>query len=314
MVKISVIVPVYNCEQVIFDNMTNLLNQSYKDYEVIFINDGSTDHTKDVLDNVQQDNVTIIQQQNLGQAQARNRGLQLAKGEFICFVDIDDRISVHYLEELYSLQLKENADIVWCNANVYRDSNIIGFLDNKNTFIVDEKKNYFLHNTSPWRKLIRKSILLDHQLFFPKLRYYEDLAVMPVVGLYTKKISYLDKALYDYILHEGSTMNQVSYNKKLEDIFASIEMLKVSSEKTGIMIKKELEFLYIDHLLHAASLRFFQFQKYDQLEKICLIMKEEFPDWDKNEYYRKKNIKYKIVCKLFYGKKYSLLSILLGRK
>ncbi len=314
MVKISVIVPVYNCEQVIFDNMTNLLNQSYKDYEVIFINDGSTDHTKDVLDNVHQDNVTIIHQQNLGQAQARNRGLQLAKGEFICFVDIDDRISVHYLEELYSLQLKENADIVWCNANVYRDSNIIGFLDNKNTFIVDEKKNYFLHNTSPWRKLIRKSILLDHQLFFPKLRYYEDLAVMPVVGLYTKKISYLDKALYDYILHEGSTMNQVSYNKKLEDIFASIEMLKVSSEKTGIMIKKELEFLYIDHLLHAASLRFFQFRKYDQLEKICLIMKEEFPDWDKNEYYRKKSIKYKIVCKLFYGKKYSLLSILLGRK
>lgn len=311
MPKISVIVPVYNSEKILKENALFITNQTFHDYEVIFINDGSTDSSLEILKTFQSDNVHIISQQNKGQANARNTGLKNARGEFICFVDIDDQINDNMLYELNKIQMETNADIVWCNANIIRNNEFQGMLDEKKYFVSDMQKNYFIHNASPWRKLIRKSLIEDHQLYYPDLRYYEDLAIVPVYGLYTEKIHYLDKPLYNYILHDESTMHQKTYNSNLENIFSSLENLKKEVIKSEIDVKEELEYLYIDHLLHAASLRFFMFDAFESLHKIVKIMENEYPEYKKNKYFIQKDWKYKLICNLFYREKYSILKLLL---
>lgn len=318
MPKVSVIVPVYNAENYIEDCCENLLNQTYEDYEVIFVNDGSTDNSQRMLENLasKYDKIQIITQENQGQAIARNAGIKQSKGDFLCFVDIDDGISKEMLEKMMEAQKESDADLVWCNAYIKKNDMILNTLDETYPNADDSQKNYVLHNASPWRKCIRRSLLENHNLYFPKLRFYEDLAVVPSYGLYTNKIYYLNEPLYTYVLHEGSTMHQKSYHQKLEDIFESIDILSNFIEHSFYKdnIKDELEYLYIDHLLHAASLRFFEFENTEiQLDKIVEIMKLKYPLWKKNKYFKQKDWKYKLICYLFYKKKRNLLGYILKR-
>lgn len=177
----------------------------------------------------------------------------------------------------------------------------------------DDDENYVLHHASPWRKLIKRQLLIDHALYFPKLRAYEDLAVVPHYGQYAKRIAYVEEALYDYVLHEGSTMHQSTYNDKLECIFPCMEHLYNGfDEAHRVRYHDELEYLFTDHLLHAASLRFFAFAQGKQaLDRIVKVMQTRFPDWRKNVYVKQKNWKYRLICTLFYQKRYRLLKWLL---
>ncbi len=316
MPKVSVIVPVYNAEKYIKNCCENLLNQTYDDYEVIFVNDGSSDNSLKMLEKLasNHDKIQIITQENQGQAIARNIGIKHSKGEFICFIDIDDEISREMLEKLMHAQKKSDADLVWCDAYIKREGDILSTLDQTYPNSIDLQKNYVLHNASPWRKCIRRSLLESHNLYFPKLRFYEDLAVVPSYGLYTNKIIYVNEPLYSYVLHEGSTMHQKTYHRKLEDIFESMEILSnfIECSICKDSIKDELEYLYIDHLLHAASLRFFEFENTEiQLDKIVEIMKLKYPSWKKNKYFKQKDWKYKLVCHLLYRKKRKLLRYIL---
>ena len=316
MVKVSIIVPVYNAERHIDKCLKELLNQTYSNYEVIFVNDGSTDNSVAMLESYDNQNIpiTILTKENGGQASARNFGLSKAQGEFVCFVDIDDHICIDMIENLVEAQEKENADLVWCDAFIEKNGQIISYINKNMNVSKNIVTQFLLNNASPWCKLVRKDLLINNDLFFPKIRFYEDLAVVPSYALHTNKIAYVDKPLYYYVLHEGSTMNQQVYTPKLECIFDSFNHLKSLFIKTDkyLEYKTELEYLYIEHMLHAASLRFFKFKEgKNMLEKIVTIFKKEFKNWNKNPYFKNKDWKFKLVCTLFYYKQYLLLKILL---
>lgn len=315
---VSLIVPVYNADKHINKCLVSFFNQSYKDFEVIFVNDGSNDNSKTILETYLGCGLEmkIIDKENGGQGSARNLGLQYARGEFVCFVDIDDYISDEMLSKLINCQKETNADIVWCDAYLEKEDIIIGKLD-ENTIVTDHViKQYMMNNAGPCRKLIRKELLIKNNLYFPHIRFYEDIAVVPAYGLYAKKIVYINEPLYYYIQHEGSTMHQKNYDIRLECIFESLEILRkqfINSGKYDVY-KDELEYLYITHLLHAASLRFFSFKEdgKNSLIRISEVMKMDFPNWRKNKYYVKKDWKDKLICELFYRKKYFILKILLN--
>ena len=317
MPQISVIVPVYNAENLIQKCAESLKAQSFRDFEIVFVNDGSNDHSLSMLQNVSSDmiDVKIITQNNRGQAVARNQGIEISRGEFICFVDIDDFVEPMMLEKLWKKQNETNADIVWCDAYIIKEDKQIGRLDQDMMKTDRIFVNYILNNAGPCRKLIRKSIITKNDLFFPKIRFYEDVAVIPAYALYADKIVYLEEPLYDYVMNEGSTMHQAGYNKSLEDIFASMEYLRSYFNGHGENEYQEcLEFIHIDHLLHAASLRFFKYKEgIKQLDLICKTMQHEYPNWEKNHFYKQKDWKYKLVCKLFYKRQYWLLHKLLDR-
>ena len=109
-------------------------------------------------------------------------------------------------------------------------------------------------------------------------------------------------------------MKQIAYNKKMEDIFYSLDYLYQKFNKEN-KYSEELEWLVIEHLLHAASLRFFKFDNYrDNISKIVKTIKDYFPNWNKNTYYKAQTIKYKLICKLFYNEKYWLLKLILKKR
>lgn len=315
MCKVSVIVPAYNAMSYIETCLQSLVNQKYHDFEIIVVNDGSTDKTADILFEYQKkyDFINVINQCNKGQALARNEGVKKASGDFICFVDSDDYVSEDFLLALCRKQNESQADIVWCDAFLVKDT-IIGKLSDESILQNDEIKHYILNNSGPWRKLIRKSIIIKNDLFFPSLRSYEDVAVVPQYALYANKIVYLEDALYYYVLHEGSLMHQISFNPKLLEIFAAMDILYSGFQRDGFIhdYHDEIEYLFIDHMLHAASLRFFAFDEgLNEMDKIIGTIKERFPKWQNNSYYKMRDWKYKWICKMFYKKMYGVLKIIL---
>ena len=316
--KVSIIVPVYNVEEYLRKCLDSLVNQTYKNIEIVIVNDGTKDNSQLIIDEYREKYPKIIKsyiKENGGLASARNYGVAKSTGNYIMFVDSDDYVDLNMVEKLYNELKNTNSDIVVCGAYQVCDNNIKK-LNTFNKYNLDNKKNYIVNCVGACWQLIKKDLFIKNDLSFLEKHFYEDIAVIPSLAIYVKNISYIEDPLYYYLVRSGSIMNQQKYSKSLEDIFDSLEILKkrfISNNKFELYYD-ELEYLYIEHLLHAASLRFFKFDLDTvniHLNKIVSIIKKDFPNWRKNKYYKKQNIKYKIVCNLFYNKKYKLLKYLL---
>lgn len=316
MKRVSIIVPVWNVEQYLRKCLDSLVNQTFKDIEIVIINDSSPDNSQEIIDEYKKaypDLISCYIKENGGQASARNLGLKKCHGEYITFVDSDDWVDTQMVEKMYNQAINTNSDIVVCEAYSVIDDNIkkLDIFKSDNS---DVHKRYIINTPGAcWGQLIKKDIIVNNDLYFLEHHFYEDIAVMPALCLFSKRITFMNENLYYYLVRTGSTMKQVKYSQSLEDIFDSLDYL------SNIFIKNnayqeyytELEYIYIDHLLHAASLRFYTFKKFDQLSKIVDIMKQKYPKWKRNKYYKEHGIKYKIVCSLFYKKKYKLLKCIL---
>lgn len=314
--KISVIVPVYNAELYLSKCIESIMNQSFKDkYELILVNDGSVDHSEDIIDKKIQkygnDKIVKINQSNGGQGKARNSGLKAAKGEFVIFIDSDDYIDENMLKELYEEVLANGSDLVICDyieevgdTKIYKKS-LYKEMD-------DIKKEYVVTVAGPCSKLIKKSLMVENGLYFPENMIYEDLAVMPVLGVIADKISYVKKAYYYYFIRDNSSMRQMQYSPKLKCIFKALEILESNLKKYDFkdQYKDELEYLYIEHLLYAGIGRFINFNEgKDDIKKIHDIMKLKFPNWKKNKYYKKCSKIYKFTCNMFWNNNKFLIKI-----
>ena len=111
MAKISVIIPVYNCEKFIEKCLQSLVNQTLTDIEIILVNDGSTDNSQKIIEKFSDTRIKLINKKNGGQSSARNVGLDVANGEYIGFIDSDDWVDSDFFEKLYNTAKKYNADI-----------------------------------------------------------------------------------------------------------------------------------------------------------------------------------------------------------
>lgn len=257
MYKISVIVPIFNSESCLEKCLNSILNQTLDNIEIILIDDGSTDNSLSIIKNYSKrySNIIYRSKKNEGQAIARNLGIEIATGEFICFVDSDDYVESTMLEELYKSATENNSDIVICDyIEEYKNRNI-----QKNSLFINAssiQKSYILCVAGPCSKIIRAQILKQNNIKFLENNIYEDLAIIPSLALYTDKISYCERILYHYVIRENSTMQQVEYNKKLESIFNVMDYLYNQFEGKGF--EQEVEFLYINHLLYAGMRKIFK--------------------------------------------------------
>lgn len=313
MSRISFIVPVYNSEKYLKKCIDSLLEQNLEEMEILLINDGSTDSSQDIIDDYVKRFPLIVKyffQENSGQAVARNVGIRKATGEFVTFVDSDDYVEKNAYKELLDIMENKSLDIL-----CFDFFEVIGEEKKEKLHYfyndIDNVKKYIISESSPCNKIIRKNLLLTNNIYFLENHIYEDLATIPVLAKFTSKIEFIDKRLYDYVIHENSTMRQKKYNKKLEDIFFVTEKLYTDFKNTEFT--EELEYIYIEHLLHAAALRFLEYDEGVQnIVKISEIMKEKFPKWRSNKYYRKQNWKYKVVCNLVYYRQNNILKKILG--
>ncbi len=315
MPKISVIIPVYNTEAHLSKCLDSVLMQTLNDFEIIIINDGSPDNSQEIIDKYKTlygNKIVAQSQENAGQSCARNNGIAIASGEYIAFVDSDDYLAPHAFEKTYSYATENALDIVCFNFYEVKGDQSIP-VKYRICESNDVRKKYILNETSPCNKLIKREIFANNHLSFSQGRIYEDLELIPQLALYTEKIGFMDDHLYYYIIHENSTMRQKEYDPKLASIYAVAETLKENFLDTKYI--EELEFLYIEHLLHGAVLRYLGYREGKKdIYHLTDIMKSTFPSWYKNIYFKRMNIKYKIVCWLAYFKQIKMLQFLLGVK
>ena len=212
---LSIIIPVYNTEKFIGKCLESILDQDYKDYEVIVVNDGSTDSSLDVINAYASTDsrIIVLSKKNEGQGIARNVAIEKAKGEMLLFVDSDDWIPEKSLSVMINCFEKTNADVVIGNgAQTFIDEENIRRI-NKERFSgimsnEDIKNNIFEISGAPWAKLIRKSLFIQNEIRFPDI-YFEDLATIPLLYAMSNKIAFVDECVYVQRMNSGSTVHRI---------------------------------------------------------------------------------------------------------
>ena len=316
MVKISVIVPVYGVEKYIKKCIESLVNQTFKDFEIIVVNDGTKDKSIEIIKKYFKDKrIKIYDKENGGLSDARNYAFKYANGEYIMYVDSDDYVHEDILTKMYDKAKEDDSDIVVCLSYQDEDGKITPLEYPINTTL-DNVRRYMLNRPSAWCKLIKKDLLNHEELKFIKGHVYEDVATMPSLSLYTNKVSFVDEYLYYYLVREGSITHHKEYKKNMEDIFYAMDNLyslfKMNDKKDKYL--DEIEYIHINHLLHSLCLYFLPYKEgRENIKKVSKIMKERFPKWNKNKYYRKRDIKYRIICELFYHQQFFLAKLALRK-
>jgi len=313
MAKISVIVPVYNVEKYIEKCLESIINQTFKDIEIIVVNDGTKDNSIKIIEEKFKDKrIKIYNKENGGAASAKNYGIKKATGEYLFFIDGDDFIE-ECLKEMYEKAKKENSDLVICDYyKLYEDGSkehvpIIPFYDKEN------QKCSVISMPGPVCKLVKRDIVVNNNITFLEKHCFEDNAIMPYLCALCQNFSYIKKPYYYYLQRQGSALNKNEYSKSWEDIFSSLDNLYHHFEKSNLLkeFHQELEYIYIEYLLHAANLKFIDYPEgHKNIKKVSQVIKEKFPKWRQNKYYKQERIKYKVMCNLFYYNQIKIINIL----
>lgn len=213
MPKISVIVPVYNVEKYLHQCIDSILAQTFSDFELILVDDGSTDNSGTICDEyaTRDSRIKVLHQQNSGQATARNVGIDWtfknSNSEYICFIDSDDWVSLDYLEKLYDVAIDSGLDLVQCmyqETEYYTQENTIKQVEYK---IISPKTQYLeYYNVSACCKLYRKGIF--NNIRFPEGKIYEDVSLLYKIIFFQKQIALIDEKLYYYYKRMNSTTHR----------------------------------------------------------------------------------------------------------
>lgn len=247
--KISIIIPVYKVEKYLAQCLNSLVTQTFKDFEIIAVNDGSPDGSREILRRFEEkyDFITVLDQENSGQAQARNNGLKLARGEYVTFVDSDDYVAPNYLMELYRACEDNGADISCCYYYFrFPESEFLFEYPFRchGVFTRSQALHKLLHDVQIqsllWNKLYKRRLFIENEIEFPTM-CFEDLAVLHKVFAKANKVVVLDEALYYYSQHSGSTLANVSANK-INDYIRAIAMVRISLERNGLYEKYKKSF------------------------------------------------------------------------
>lgn len=252
-IDISVLIPAYNVENYIEKCLDSLINQtlSYDKYEIIVVNDGSTDNTENILKKYS--NITVINQNNMGISGARNTCLSNANGKYITFVDSDDYVDKSYLEELLKEAEKNNLDFVKCAYNIQK---IDGEISTTNICEIERNNGFNLDdiciNGYLWASLFKKSIWKN--ISFPENYWFEDMITRMLIYSRVKKYKIINKPLYTYVNHEISAVKKQGKGcslKNLDQLFLVEQILKykkglnenIDSYFKIVLLKELLEML-----------------------------------------------------------------------
>lgn len=227
MPEISVIIPVYNVEKYLSQCLDSVIKQTFKDIEIICVNDGSTDKCGEILQKyaTKDNRIKIVVQENRGLSAARNSGLKLATASYISFIDSDDFVHSQFLEILYNAIKIDNCDVSGCNfAKISNDTEKpeINSLQCKNYVpaldVLLDRKNFIHFNV--WNKLYKRETIQN--IRFIEGIYYEDWVFNTCVFAQIKSFAWVNSPLYGYRVSNESIMRS-SYNlKKLNDYVTGI--------------------------------------------------------------------------------------------
>lgn len=287
MPKVSVIVPVYNVEEYLERCLDSLVNQTLKDIEIIIVNDGSTDGSKEKIQKYinTYKNIVYLEKENGGLSSARNYGIPYAKGEYIGFVDSDDYVELTMYEKMYNKAIEEKSDMVECDfiweyPNKKRED-IGKVYSSKKEAIIEAR-------VVAWNKIIKKDIIEKTKITFPEGLRYEDIEFFYKIVPYLDKISFVKETLVHYVQRESSIAN--TQNERTGEIFKIWENVLNYYIENNIFneYRSELEYSYTRILLCSSLKRIIKVK--DRKVRKALIkltwqnLNKKFPHWKQNKY------------------------------
>lgn len=245
---VSVIIPAYNREKTVLNSVLSVLNQTYRDLELILVDDGSTDNTKDVLKAIDDCRFHYYYQNNAGACRARNYGIELAKGDYIAFHDSDDIWHKDKLEKQMIAIEKTNADILFCKLNQYSNGVVEKVIpQNIDQGFLDPVKNLFGIGT---QTIIAKADVFKSLRFDEQLPRFQEFELLLTAAEHKYSIYCLDEGLVDYYIGDDSISSNPEKLyiacQKIIDKHPDMRSSYPSMVKTmGYKLKKEAENLAI---------------------------------------------------------------------
>ena len=222
---VSVIIPVYNAENYLFKSVNSVLCQTYQHFEILLIDDGSTDQSPRMCDEyaAQYENIYVFHKQNGGASTARNVGLENAKGEFIFFLDSDDWLEPNALETMITTAKSENADLVFCEAQAIDDegkTELDGHYTYKEQYQTGNAYQIMLQmmdskefHVAIWMLLLDRKIITDNQLRFKEGIIYEDMIISYQFYCLANRAAHVRQKLYNRRYRANSVMTSAKTEK-----------------------------------------------------------------------------------------------------
>lgn len=252
--KISIILSVYNVEKYLNECLDSILNQTFKDFELICINDSSTDRSLDILNDyaAKDSRVKVFTQPNGGASSTRNLGMKYAVGEYLMFLDSDDYFGTTLLEKLYTKASNYNADFVVTSYKLYDDSTKEitdkksqinkNFLPDKEVFCIDDMQQckFSFLPMAPWTKMYKKDFIFDNGLLFQDIKSCTDVFFTYATTALAKRICIVDENLIFYRINRVGSITS-KRGDKAQNIIKAYLYTKEFFEKNNLLDKYNTE-------------------------------------------------------------------------
>lgn len=277
---ISVILPIYNVDKYLKQCLDSILNQTYKNLEIILVDDGSKDNSGKICDKYsKKDNrIKVIHKRNGGVSSARNTGLHVATGEYISFIDPDDFVEPYFIEKMHALMVENDCDIVQCDFFRYVDGNIIDeIVENSKVEKISvyefQKRLYtdnYIQTAVLWDKIYKKYIF--DNIIFPEGKINEDEAkIHEIIDACNSDVIVTNQRWYYYRSAPNSIMKKKYNVSRLDIIPAMQSRLKFFKEKN----EQELYFLTLIKYQELLKCNYYLAKKYLKQSKYIELIKKE---------------------------------------
>lgn len=270
-IKVSIIIPVYNAEKYLKKCLDSIERQTMKEYEIVFVNDGSTDNTKQIIEEFKNKKICQVRckdKKNAGQAAARNEGLAMAEGEYVAFMDSDDYIKPDYLEKLYQAAVEYNSQAVTCGYYMVDEQ---GKLIRKIRMSENGVERYGRAGMYVvWCRLYKRDFLQEHQFRFQEGgKIYEDAPYSICTKFQSQNPIAIDYEGYYYVQRPGSTMSSGAVKSSRFPFEKMTEAIESSLAVVDAQGRERLEF----EVLHFYAGFFFRYCRKAKKEDLDVLVK-----------------------------------------
>lgn len=268
--KISVIIPVYNGSKYLKRCLDSILNQTYKNIEIVAIDDGSSDESYLILNEYKDRNPTkmiVLTQENRGIAKTRNRGIAMSTGDYIMFCDNDDYYELDCFEKLYNEMVLSKSDVV---ISGYQRPNSLGNMITS-VSLRDTRWTKFIV-MAPWSKLYKRNLIIDNDIEFLDSNIGEDIYFNLQALLVAKKVRVMEYIGYNWFYNEESISNTLHKgdSQKLQELFLFQQCMQVLKQKAMITQENEdlVEYFFVKHMIW--------YIMYTARKKKVFVIKEQY--------------------------------------
>lgn len=284
--KVSIIIPVYNSEMFIKKCIDSVLEQSFNEYEIILINDGSKDGSKQILDEYKErypEKIVVIHQENMGVSKTRNNAIKMAKGRYIMFIDNDDYIDKDYVEVFVKEIEEQDFDVV---LGGYRRPNENGKIIKELKLPQEEWAKFMIF--APWAKIYKREYLIKNNIEFLPVNIGEDVYFNLQAMLISKRIKIIDYIGYNWYFNTGSVSNTTQKNIKNLQVYELLNSCyEVLKEKN--ILEENYEIVEMYFIRYIVWFLLFSTKKLEyktikeEYNKIFKWLEEKFPNYKNNK-------------------------------